>query len=1230
MTLSSRRFGPIGPAALTLSLALPQAARAQLSGSEEKPAPNVLLMVDTSGSMEFMTDGDLPVCNPADPLAQNDKSRWIDLVEVMTGNFDSYSCWAQARNTSGFRNEFQHGTQPPYDFGYVNPYHRALSHSCLFGPGVMPDSTNPYAWPNGGVNTFQFESGSVVRPPDLASHTGCSAFEQSFDGLLDIYGDQVRFGLMTFDTRVNSGTGVSSGLRDEASGVAGTWSYYLSEAVTGHPANCSFDLVQEVGARNAAAPPWEGRMVAFGPPDSSDTSERNQRIQDVLLSTRPYGATPIAALLHDARDFLWNDQSQDPNDSARDFGPSTDPAWRATNCRKTIAVLLTDGEPNLDLRPYCEGAPEGGTAGRCPYERPEEIVSALRLDPPIASLSVETYVIGFALGSVTPAGEPSPISCSELTDAHCADPLNDGDTESAKRIQSCCTLNAIAAAGSLDDDDAPRSAYFAESREQLRGIFTQILEDVVQVSTRTLPVFSNSGDGGNAGFKFFSAFNPKPRPGEASLWEGVLERRRFVCDSSGEAKEEFDPLKGDDFAQNLNSGVGDARRFLSISSSTGVDLADTLRPAVVSTLDGLDDHDAVRVGPADASGFAALMSRTDMEVTAADCEGASTANHCRDLIVDHAVGLTNSAGLSRCPDSGTCNVLGGIFHSTPAVVSGRPSALLRDESYQAFVADMSEAARPSVLYTSSVDGFLHAFKLAPFPGSDGSEERLVDTLENNELWAFIPPAVVPRLKSQYPTTHTVLLDGAPVVRDVVAEPQDGSFLLHRRAETADGGGGTWRSILLQGFGDGQIGRGFFALDVTDPQIAQNGSGGPELLWQLTKSADGAELFGRDGKPLITTLYFGTPAREVAVAVLPGGRAAPDDSGVDTEIGTVMPTIPTGSETTRSVRSYSSGHAARSLTVVRLDSGEVVRTFRPTEGASLFGSSVVTETVIPSPIVGQPQAYPGGTGTIADRLFVGDQDGRLWRVDVASADPDDWTMKVFFDAFWKETGADAGEPVELPPVLSVDQEGNVTVAFATGDQQATSAPATLQNRVISVTEKLDETNGFGAHLNWAHQLEGGERVTGPMILFDSALYYSASRPPTTTTNSCDGGASRLFGAHYVLDDALEQGGDSDPLSGPAKAPGVDDLVIAQRDDGMIFGVSLEARPSCDSALADTPVDASFGYETVRQSASLTPGKVYLSYEVTGSSDDSRGVLEVERELTTPQIPATFESWALIYE
>jgi type IV pilus assembly protein PilY1 len=1236
---SSRRLGKSCLGAAGLLAVLLSSTPSFAQAEAQKPAPNVLLLVDSSGSMEFKTNGEFPSCDPLG--SSSERSRWIDLVEVLTGTFQGYSCWKQDRSSANFRSEFSLGGVTPYDYGYVNPYHRPMSNQCAYGPGVAPSPSSPYEWPDGAVNTFPFTGtgnadGSLNRPgaASLPTYTGCADFAQTNDGLLDVYKDMVRFGLMTFDARVGAGTGLVGTAADYTTGFDGNWSYYLGSPKTGHPANCSFDMDQEVGARNAAAPPWEGRMIGFGPPNQTDNTERNRWIQEVLLSTRPYGATPIAGQLDDAREFLWNDTSLDPLDSSQKFGPADDPNWQAGNCRKTILILLTDGEPNLDLRPFCASEPPAPqTAGRCPYETPEDIVAALHdgTGAPSSTMSVETYVVGFALGRVTPSGGGGEIACSELTSTQCAQNPNN------TALQACCTLNKIANAGGDDADGNPRNAYFAENRAELKAIFTDILDDVIKVATRTMPVYSSpGGDTTSKGYKFFSAFDPQPDPTETQLWQGVLERRRFVCSDELVPELVYDPLAGDDFAANVNSGAGEPRRFYTVI--TDGSSANSIRPYVTDDDDGIGTSTGTELGPILPGALAGEISAANMGLTApaASCPSTSTADACADLIINHLVGLDDGVNPSRCSDSG-CSVFGGIFHSVPTTVPGRPSDLLRDESYEAFTNEMAALERPSVLYTSTVDGFLHAFNLAPFPGIEDAADKAIHSVQNNELWSFLPPAVLPVLQTQYPKTPMMLLDGVPIIKDVVATKEgtgeDAEVKSYERLQDdAKGGGGFWRTVLVQGFGEGQVGSGYFALDITDPDRTDTGK--PVFRWQLTRDSDGHALFGSGGTPLITTVFLdastGGP-REVAVAVLPGGDAL-NSTGSTTDIGEVMTADPGSFTSERAVRNYTSLEA-RSLTIVRLDTGEIIRTFRPADSAAQFDASVFTTTVIPAPITGQPKAFPEITGAVADRIYVGDRDGRLYRVDVSSQDPDDWSMKVFYDAFAGPDGTSAsGQPVVLPPVLSVDEVGDVTVAFATGTQSFDNNV----NRVISLTERLDpDTNEFLAHVNWIQTLDEGDRVTGPMVLFNSGLYYAVSHPPETNGAACDVGSSKVYGVHYVESADFEQsaadGEDPDPTTGPGPAPGSDDIVIASQP-GLVFGVSLEAEPTCAAEEELVNGNESFGYGEVRMSKTVKPGKYYLTFDASGNDtgSSSRGVLEVRQQLESPRLPVTFSSWAAVYE
>jgi hypothetical protein len=119
------RFAAV--ACLLAPLLVSTNGRAQaLTAGVEKPPPNVLLLVDTSGSMELKADNTAPACNALSPTLTNQKNRWIDLVEVLTGTFANYSCWAQDRGSAGFKSEFSLSGNAPYDYNYTMPYTPAL------------------------------------------------------------------------------------------------------------------------------------------------------------------------------------------------------------------------------------------------------------------------------------------------------------------------------------------------------------------------------------------------------------------------------------------------------------------------------------------------------------------------------------------------------------------------------------------------------------------------------------------------------------------------------------------------------------------------------------------------------------------------------------------------------------------------------------------------------------------------------------------------------------------------------------------------------------------------------------------------------------------------------------------------------------------------------------------------------------------------------------------------
>jgi type IV pilus assembly protein PilY1 len=1250
------------------------------------PLQNVMLLVDSSGSMEYANDGSPVTCDEVDatlpasiaPQGTSQKTRWMQLIEVLTGDVKDPECYSQDRRSDAFKNEFILGTALPYDYNYHVPYHRFLSGSgpsaCTIGAGV-PDP-NPFSW---GTTPFKYH---IFNSPG----TSCTNFQQSETGLLDSYRDRMRFGLMTFDTSIDAGTGLagSGSTADYVSGNTGTWSYFLNwrtnpdcnsnaSCAKGRPAGCATtpDPAMEVGARNAAAPPWEGRMVPFGSPAATITEVRNTNahIQQVLTALRPFGATPINGLLNDARDFFKNDGDKDYVTGAAScdnqtgigcFGPKDD-GLAKNGCRTNNIILLTDGEPNLDLRPYCEGT-SGGYDGHCPYaDTTDKIVQELATstDPRKA---IKTFVIGFAVSSVD-TGQPQLVDCSKISSfdqdkgTGQFDPNDLCGASMDPKLSACCTLAKIAFYGGTGN------AYFATNATELREAISDIFDRIGgAISTRTAPVFASNANANQGGaYSFFSSFHSgRDVEGgvqlKASVWSGVLERQRTECEAKTQngittvtpQRRDIDPDKGDRFSDNVNAAdTSHPRTFYTViaadDGSGNRRSEGSIRPSIPATNpDGL----GLATGVAQSGGISDFIPPTipaaAMTITAAACAGDgppydSDDDACAGKFMKWEIGVDPMPGSDPPNKFKRPNVFGAIYHSTPTLV-GVPNEFLRDESYTQFTVE--QALRPPMLYTSTTDGQLHAFKVDKSP-ADTSDTTLVDKKINNEIWSFLPPAVLPRLPAQFPRTQQMILDGVPVVKDVVFVRSD--------ADAKNGGSGVhWHTVLVSGFGSG--GTGYFALDITNPipKSTSPTTTGPQLLWQLTTddATPGNRLFGkRGGTPAIGTLFFsqtGSDPKEYAVAILPGGQ-----SGAPTEMCAkpASALVDSNNAPRDNMRCLTSaGDPARSLTIVRLDTGEVIRSFRrEVDGpASILPRShddLNAYTPLVAEISGQPVVFPADTGAVADRAFVGDSEGLLWRLDLSSTDPQKWTMDLFFDAYSGQAW-DAGQPIATPPILSVDAVGNLTVAFSTGDQETFLEKPGVTNYLWSVSEQVVTTAPFvRSKANWdltfpradVTNERAGARVSGTMQLFNSNLYFTTYNPPPLTPTAadlCSDGNAELCAMNYLRPAAAAHKG------GLVASPPLDstqpDQPCLPQGSSVIFGPGITQEPTCFTT--DSYNDPYLGTSQHTSLANVQAGKFNLVVQtgMHGTNETKGEINTTTVALQTPPASTRIDSWAAVVE
>jgi type IV pilus assembly protein PilY1 len=371
-------------------------------------------------------------------------------------------------------------------------------------------------------------------------------------------------------------------------------------------------------------------------------------------------------------------------------------------------------------------------------------------------------------------------------------------------------------------------------------------------------------------------------------------------------------------------------------------------------------------------------------------------------------------------------ILGAFLHSRPAVVTYNEST--------------------SVIFAGANDGMLHAF---------------LDT-DGTELWAFIPPDRLGRLKRLHGGVLEYFVDGAP---KAAVMDQDGDGVI----ESAEGD----QVILV--FGQRRGGSHYYALDVTDPN-------GPKYLWDISPDqVDFSEIGQSWSTPVIGNLKIGQDDR--MVVFLGGGYDTNQDddpvAGLDT--------------------------AGRGIYVVDLLDGGLVwkSTFDPVSNPSM--SYCISSDV--AAIDTEASGY-------IDRLYVGDTGGQMWRCDIGDPDPANWTAKRIFD----DSGN--GRKIFYPPDV-VLEHGYEMLFWGTGDR-ANPRNESIVNRIyglkdrnpdsplteddlVNVTanliqdgteqERADTLNALNSHDGWYINLaeNPGEKVLAPSITYFGAAYLSTFTP-----------------------------------------------------------------------------------------------------------------------------------------
>lgn len=400
--------------------------------------------------------------------------------------------------------------------------------------------------------------------------------------------------------------------------------------------------------------------------------------------------------------------------------------------------------------------------------------------------------------------------------------------------------------------------------------------------------------------------------------------------------------------------------------------------------------------------------------------------------------------------------LGDIVHSQPVPVGGPEWQYLdgNDPGYSAFKAAF--ASRSKRVYVGANDGMVHAF----------------DDANGSEAWAFIPPEFFRGLATD--------ISGTDGLAGLSFQPGGLPTFDHRfyanatpRIVDVDFGGANWRTLLVTGLGKG--GKGYYAIDVTDPaSVTDEATAASKVLWKFTHP----ELGYSFGRPtIIKTRAHGW------MVVVSSGYNNPSGQGelffLDARTGTLVKRMGTGF--------FGNG----------------------TEGSGLAHFNAYV------------QDY---RNQLAEQFYAGDLHGNLWRFDVS--DPSDANWKVEKLAYLTDSGG-APQPVTIPPRIEVDIANGVDrwVFVGTGRVLHKDDLGNMQrNRMYALRDGTAAAPGpIGAPLQytdlqavsgvaglgsgviapkgWYDDLDPGQRITTPVVATIGLVAYVAS---SLATDPCDSG------------------------------------------------------------------------------------------------------------------------------
>lgn len=355
------------------------------------------------------------------------------------------------------------------------------------------------------------------------------------------------------------------------------------------------------------------------------------------------------------------------------------------------------------------------------------------------------------------------------------------------------------------------------------------------------------------------------------------------------------------------------------------------------------------------------------------------------------------------------HLLGDIVDSEATSVVGPNETYMESANpgYSAFKS--SYASRAPRVYVGSNDGMLHAISGGvTAAATDGGQEK----------WAYIPSFVLSGPSSPATASvdglaarsklmgfiHKYYVDQTPYVKDVDFSRTSGATPV---------ASGNWHSILVGGLGKG--GRGFYAIDVTDPSlITDDASLASKVLWEFT-DADMGYSFGR---PIIAKT-----ARYGWVVIL--------SSGYNNVFG-----------------STASNRGKGYLYILNAKTGGLLQKISTGVGSAASPSGF-----------SHPAAFiPSSADYTLDYVYGGDLNGNLWRFDLTATSGAYPSPLLFARTL---DGSGTAQPITIEPKVEIGDNGADRWVFVgTGKLLASSDLATADQQSFYAFRDGSLTRAYG--------------------------------------------------------------------------------------------------------------------------------------------------------------------------